>query len=390
MKQSLPIAVVGQHGGRHGGHRLFQALTTWFDRWRALRELRAVEREYDYEHKMDFPARIDRARAAFARGDREQALTIWHRTRALFPALSLTSETALQLLLDLDALDEADALIQTGWQRYPHDAHFARSYARVAHKRGDREETLRRCEIVRRKSPGAAEGYTTAATCLTELGRHQEAEAMIERAARKLPDNYDVLVEHARHAVRRKDWQEAARRWEAVKRSEADRGLGLGGLAQCLREMGRYDEADEIATEMCERFPANPWGYAELATIAATRGDLEGAAQRWEVARKRCPFFAVGYTAGAGAARGLGREAEADAILGAGARLLRSDLGVHLEYARSAHRRDDWRAAAERWALVRERFPECEEAREQEAVALAALARQSQAACAENDPPSAT
>jgi tetratricopeptide (TPR) repeat protein len=355
-----------------------------------LRELRAVERQYNHGHEMVFAAQIDRAREAFDRGDREQALTIWHRTRALFPELSMTSEGALQLLLNLGAFDEADALIQKGWRRYPRDAHLARGYVRVAYKRGNQEEALRRCEIVRRKSPRIAEGYTTAAACLTDLGRHQEAEAMIERAVRKLPRDYDVLVDHARHAVHRKDWQEALRRWEAVKSSEADRGLGLGGVAQCLREMGHYDEAEGIATEMCERFPTNPWGYAELAAIAAARGDLEGAAQRWEVARKRCPFFVTAYTTGAEAARRVGREAEADEILGVGARLLRSDLGVHLEYARNAHRHGDWPTAVERWALVRERFPECAEAREQEARALAAMEGQGKAARAGNDQPSSS
>jgi len=390
VNQPPPAAVVGQGGRRHGEHCLFEALRQWFDRRRALRELRAVERQYDYEHKMDFPGRIDRARAAFARGDREQALTIWHKTRALFPELSLTSEVALQLLLDHGVFDEADALIQTGWKRYPRDAHCARGYVRIAYKQEDREETLRRCEIVRRRFPGIPEGYTIAAACLTQLDRHQDAESVIERAARKLPDNYDVLAEYARCAERRKDWQEAIRRWEAVRCSEHDHGMALIGITHCFRETGRYDEAEEIATEFCTRFPTNSWGFAELATIAAARGDLETAAQRWRVARERRPLFVTAYTAGAEAARRVGRDAEADEILGAGVRLLKTALGVHLEYARSAHRNGDWPAAVERWTLLLERFPACEEAHKQKACALAAMEQQDKAAHAANDQPSAT
>ena len=57
----------------------------------------------------------------------------------------------------------------------------------------------------------------------------------------------------------------------------------------------------------------------------------------------------------------VGREADANELL----RLLvgRSPeyLPGNLEYAKSAQRRGDWKEAAERWALVRARFPGCAE-----------------------------
>jgi hypothetical protein len=91
-----------------------------------LRDLREVERQYSRDYEPGFTAQISRAREAFDRGDREQALAVWHKTRALFPELSMTSEGPLMLLLDLGAFDAADALMQTGWKRYPYDAHTVR------------------------------------------------------------------------------------------------------------------------------------------------------------------------------------------------------------------------------------------------------------------------
>ncbi len=54
-------------------------------------------------------------------------------------------------------------------------------------------------------------------------------------------------------------------------------------MSQSLREMGRYSEAQTLATLACERYPGVPWTHSELAEIATAQGDLEAASQRWEV-----------------------------------------------------------------------------------------------------------
>ena len=91
-----------------------------------------------------------------------------------------------------------------------------------------------------------------------------------------MPNDFEIIVKHARHAVNRKDWPEALRRWEAVARRFDDNFLGPLGMAQSLKELGRYVEATRRATLTAKRFPASPWGYAELAAIAAAEGDLQG------------------------------------------------------------------------------------------------------------------
>jgi tetratricopeptide (TPR) repeat protein len=281
----------------------------------------------------------------------------------------------LQLLLKLGAFDEADAMMKEGRKRYPGFEHFSKGYVQVAQQRGDPEEALRRCAVVRKKFPRLADGYTVAAECLTGLGRHDEAEAMIERAVRRVPSGLDLLVAYARQAERRLDWEEALRRWETV-RAQFDHIYSHNGIAHCLRRIGRLDDAEKAAAETCKRFPEKPWAYATLADIAAARGDLDEAVRRWDTARRRCPSFAHAYKAGAAAERRAGRADKADSMLSLGVTMIRWDLDLHLQYAQSAHRRGDWAAAVERWALVRERFPDCDEARERAAEALAAAEQQ--------------
>jgi tetratricopeptide (TPR) repeat protein len=355
---------------------MFEALKAWLERRRALREMRLFDEKRSKGFATFFLEQIRAARSAFDRGDREWALKAWREMNNRYPKLIMTSEKALNLLVDLGLHDEAEALIRTGLKRYPwHRAMYAAVYAHVAQGRGDIDETFRRCEILRRKFPRVAEGYTIAATCFGSLDRQDEAEAMLGQAARRFPNNFDIVVAHARHAVRRKDWPAALRRWEAVKKW-SNNFLGPVGMAQSLREMGRYAEATELATEAREQFPESPWGHAELAWIAAAEGDLQGAVQRWDLAREKCPDFALAYTLGAEATRRTGREEEADKVLILAITRMRFNLEVHLEYARNADRRGDQVASAERWALVHERFPDCDEAREQKARTLKAVEHQ--------------
>jgi tetratricopeptide (TPR) repeat protein len=358
-------------------HKLFRLPMEWFDRHRVIRELRVFDEQVRGHSRTYLEDEIGRARDALFSGNQEEAFTIWRQMRRLFPTLSMTSKAGLALLLDLGAYDEADAMMRDGRRRYPGYADFAAGYAEVAHRRGDLEEALLRCGIVRQKFPDTAKGYTIAAACLAGLDRHQEAEAIIERAVLRLPHDYDVLVEHARHAMRRQDWQEALQRWRIMKNS-FDLPIAPINMAECLRLMGSYAEAGVIATETCERYPGNHWALSGLANIAAASGDLERAVQCWEAVRRRSPFFALGYTEGADAVRRVGREVEADTILGEGVTRVKSDLRTHLEYARSAQSRGDWSAAADRWALVRQRFPDCDEGREQADVAWATVQAQKQ------------
>lgn len=279
------------------------------------------------------------------------------------------SREALNLLLDLGAFDEADAMMQGGQRRHPYYEHFARGYVQVAHRRGNLQEALRRCEMVRRKFPCIAEGYTIAAACLTDLGRHDEAAEMMKCGVSKLPDQCEIYVQQGRNATHRREWLEALRAWEVVWGRFREL-LGALGAAQCLREIGRFADAERFLTEANLGFARNVWVLTEWANLAVAKGDYDEGVRRWQVVLMQFPYFANAYPRGAEAMRKLGREAEADELLRLAVTRIPSDLTVHLEYARSAHRREDWSSAIERWGLVRNRFPECAEAREKEAEVL--------------------
>jgi tetratricopeptide (TPR) repeat protein len=214
-----------------------------------------------------------------------------------------------------------------------------------------------------------------AANSLSGLGRHDEADAIIARGVLKLPSDFNLNVHHAQQAMRRRAWPEALQRWEVVQ-SRFDHITGPLGAAQCLRELSRFAEADVVLADARVRFGMDDRLLAELADLATAKGDLDEAVQCWEVVIRRFPFFAAGYTKGAEAMRRIGRDAEADELISTAVTQFRSNLTIHLEYARSAHSRGDWVEARERWALIRGRFPECVEACEKEVEAASAAERQ--------------
>jgi tetratricopeptide (TPR) repeat protein len=363
---------------------VFQGLKDWLERRAALGEIQ-VREKIGRDFKPFFLEQVEIAYEAFDRGAHQQAYEIWTKTRLRFPALSVTTKRGLNLLLELGRYDEAEALMREGRRRYranagsfsaDQPAFLSAGSARIAYQRGDVQEAIDLCTILRRKFPHVAEGYTVAAACLFGLNRQDDAEAVIAQGLTKAPGDFEMHKQYARNAMWRRDWPEALRRWKVMSDQFRDQWLGPLGVAQCLREMGRFAEAEEILGGACETFYKSDWLFAEAADLATAKGDLEEAVRRWERVLTRFPGLIVAYPRAAETMNKIGRIAQADELLTFAVNRFQSDIYVHLEYARNAHRREDWGVAADRWGLVCERFPNCEEARQRQVEALAAAKRQ--------------
>jgi tetratricopeptide (TPR) repeat protein len=353
---------------------LFQALSGWLDLRRTFRELRSAESRDSAEFQHLFWNQIRLAEKAFKAGNREFALDLWRKTRVRFPFLSAITKDSIDLALNLGCYDEAEALILGADRCYPDSepVALARGLVRVASLRGDKEEALRRAETLLRRFPAKPEGYHLTTDCLNRLGRHDEADAVMARGAAKFPTDFFIMEHYARIATQRRTWPEALRRWKLMQGRIENIAVPLG-IARCLREMNRLTEAEKVLTEAPSHYKPNVEFLIESASLATAKGDIEEAIQCWHEAIRCNPFSANAYMKGAAAMRSIGREAGADELLTTAVAMCKADLAVHLEHARSAHRRCDWAAARERWAIVRERFPDCSEASKQEAEALAAL-----------------
>jgi capsular polysaccharide biosynthesis protein len=124
-----------------------------------------------------------------------------------------------------------------------------------------------------------------------------------------------------------------------------------------LRELRQYDEAESLLAAAIDRFPQNAWPAVEHALLANVRWQWEEALRRWARVRERFPNEPQAFAGASWALREQGRLAEAEQLLAPGIARFPQHPNVAIEYATTAHQRQDWAAAAARWEHVRQLVP---------------------------------
>jgi tetratricopeptide (TPR) repeat protein len=182
------------------------------------------------------------ARISDRRKNWEQSIQRWRHLAETFQDAPAFAGVA-KAMLELGRADEAEAYMAEPSRLYPSDLEIAVTYAHVAERRGDLRTACARWARVRATDPNFYLGYTKGARCLLEAGLPAEADAVLEVAIERFPDQAWPLREFARLAHDRKGWDEATLRWQALRERfpEEEHGYSLG--AEALNAAGRHDEA---------------------------------------------------------------------------------------------------------------------------------------------------
>jgi tetratricopeptide (TPR) repeat protein len=297
------------------------------------------------------------ARDARGSGDIAAALAICAGLRTRFPDDAQPIRLAASMLIEAGRLDEAEALLDGDRQLLAVDAGIAIDHAWISHRRRNFPEALRRWEHVRNSFPNHPTGWSGAVSSLRDSGDLNAAEEMSKAALEKFANNASVMIEHGWTASRRREFQEAIRRWEALREKFPGLRQGYVGGAQALSEVGRHDEADQLLHAASERFPDDPSLSIEMARAAMARRDWPVALSRWAIVRTRIPDHPAAVSGEAVALRELQRFDEADALLAQAAEKLQNEPAVFIDRAWIAQRRGDLAESLKRWEQVREKFP---------------------------------
>jgi tetratricopeptide (TPR) repeat protein len=331
----------------------------WFQDWRARRailtemeQLQARDEALLAGHNLN-PFNLAKLTMA---SDPVEAASQWERARLLLPNTILKSKDSLEILLGLSRYDEAEALMRQRLKRFRGDGFGWVGLALIAERRRDTAETLKRWKAVRRHVRDTVEGYIGCAQCLSDLGRFDEAETQLKRALRRDPGNIGVRVWRARVSDRRKDWALSLTRWKELAETFDD-VPAFAFVGKAMMEMGQYDAAEAYVAKAAHRHPSNFYLADTLAEIAAHRGDLDTACDRWATARASDPNGQTGYREGARRLIEAGRHAEADAVLRAAIERFPNEAWPARNFARLAHNQRDWNEAAARWEALRRSFP---------------------------------
>ena len=299
--------------------------------------------------------------AAAAENDRQgqtdAALANLKQVTRQFPDTLEAWERAIGLLVRDRRLDEAEVWLTAGRPYCGHSFHFLHSAGQVAQMRNDWDVAVRRWEEFRTQFSDIWYGFVHQATCLRILGRLDEADAVLLEGQSRLPTEAPPFLEYPRAAEARRDWEEAIRRWMAARDRFPDHPLCYLGAAACLRQLGRYADADSLLLDGHRQCANEPQLLADYARNAEAARDWEQALSRWAEFRTQFPDNPMGYTGAAGCLRELKRFDEATALLLEGQSRNPNDPSLFVDQARIAEIQRDWDEARRRWSRVIERFP---------------------------------
>lgn len=326
--------------------------------WRARRRaLREMQRGLAIEAgvlALDEANPLNLAKLSLRAGDLGAARHYFDLARQRIPAYVLTCSDTVDILVGLRDFDEAESFTRTGAKLFPRRPHFLEGHALIAEHRRDFAEAVRRWATVRRRFSLRPLGYVRAAGCLRELGRFDEADALLRRAMALQPEEVPAQIEYGRVAEARGDWAEAYQRWGALS---ARHPAGIIGAAQALHKLGRTAEAEALLTEAQPRYPIESGIPIRLARFAEDSGHTEEALNRWATVRRRFPRDPAGYAEALRLLRAQQDWAAADTVATAAIQAVPGEPWPLAEHALLAHLRQDWPEAARRWAALRAAFP---------------------------------
>ena len=195
------------------------------------------------------------ALVALTRGDHDVALDRYAALRKQFPGLAQGYILGAQALIAQGRLGEADVLAAEAIKRFPEDIGGFLEYARMAVRREDWQEALRRWQIVDDAFKDRVFGPLGRAQALVRLGRCDEADEVIKAARVLFPFESALLAEAARCAQARGDIPEAVRRWKyRIERAPLE-AHGYRDAARAFEAMGEQAEAEAIRREAADRLP---------------------------------------------------------------------------------------------------------------------------------------
>ena len=226
--------------------------------------------------------------------------------------LAIRRKVAMRLI-EARRFDEADALLAEALAQRPAHRGLASAYAFSAHCRGRYEEAVIRW--TRARDLGAKEPFCSAclAANLRALGEHDLAQALIDEALARFPDDLMVLTEAARLARDRNRPQDSLEFWRRAIGLAKPHPDWLQGYVQSFFFLGDIDGAEAALKPARQKFPDHRGLLAVEGAIAVARQDWPAAVTFWTDYRRRFPDDATGWEQLGIATQGAAMSHSADA-----------------------------------------------------------------------------
>ncbi len=232
------------------------------------------------------------------------------------------------LVFKMHAAPWSDTHVESLLRQAPRSPSLLRQYVAIAMDRQDWDEAERRVALFRSRAPREALAWISAADLLRRRGRNAEARALVEKGARKLRRQPEILLAAAREAAWAREWQEAAARFARLRGVAPGRCESYAEGAEVMLETGDVAAAATLLEKGKRRLPEEWRLWPAAARIAERRGDMPAALRNWHELRERFPGEAEGYLDGAAALERAGENEAARQVLQLGCDYLPGNKNV--------------------------------------------------------------
>ncbi len=220
------------------------------------------------------------------------------------------------------------------------------------------DQALEGWERLKAFFPNDLRGYRGSSDALQQLGRHREADIVLERGMAVDPNDLAIASDHAWLATRLRAHVEALQRWEAVMNRHPEDAVSYIGFAVVLRSLKRMRLAETVLIAARTKFPLSTRIAVDLARIAEADDRLDEALDRWRDVMANFPNSTAGYVGAAEALRKLRRTDEALEIVEGVVERFPASYELAFQLAAIATQRGCWEEALEHWASIAQRFPD--------------------------------
>lgn len=263
-------------------------------------------------------------------------------------------------LLANSETEAAETAIEEAIRQRPGNISLLKRLAEIAHRLSKPEGAL--LPLLDRYESNltdSAAHFDLCHTLLRELMRDADATPLLADAVARFPADPALLREHAWAVGVTGDLDAAVGHYRRALPLEPDSLNAVLLVVSGLRDLGRYDDADELLRANRPAFGTNQHFLVVSAWVAHYRRDWPEALRQWEFLRDRFPDDCVSdWMTGRILGEHLGRLAEADAILLACAARHPTDLRIQREYARLPAFNRQWALSLKRWQDLATKYPD--------------------------------
>jgi tetratricopeptide (TPR) repeat protein len=222
-------------------------------------------------------------------GDRAAALTYFEAAAKADPQNAWARCDAAAIQQELARPAEAEAIYRSVLEADPKHVGALSGLGHLAKERGEKPAALTHFETAVAADPGNPWVRCDVAHMLRELGRHDDAEAMFKSVIETHPEHGSALTGLGHLARQRRDRAGALGYFEAAAKADPRNPWVRCDLANILRELSRFGEAETMLKAVLEDHKEHVGALTGLGHIARQRGELDAALGYFEMAAKAEP-----------------------------------------------------------------------------------------------------